>query len=187
MSKENGVTEREKANRLFRGADGSLEPRVMQDVTAVVFKFPHTGEELVMDLDALQPGILKAAAAFGINTSVGNVLGSVKDKHQFHDACTARWETLTGGAWSEGRESGPRIGHLMEAIRRVKKARDGAEPDQAWLDAKRAQLTAPDFDRKVYLNNSAIKSEIDQIRIEELQARVAEAKKAGADVGNLLD
>lgn len=177
--------EREKAQRLFRAADGSLEPRVMQDVTAVVFKFPKTDEELVMELSGLSEGILRAAAAFGINTSVGNVLGALKDPREYLDAAAARWETLTGGSWSEGRESGPRIGDLIEALTRVKAKISGTAPDQAWIDAQRAKITAPDFDRRVYLQNAQIKAEIDRIKVERLTASIAEAEKAGA--GNLND
>lgn len=181
-------TEREKANRLFKAADGSLEPRVMQDVTAVVFKFPKTDEELVMELDSLSPGVLRAAAAFGINTSVGNVLGSIKDPREYYDACAARWETLQGGNWSEGRDNGPRIGDLIEALTRVKTKVSGSAPSQEWIDAQRAKITQPDFDRKVYLNNNAIKAEIDRIKIERLTARVAEAEATGAgDLKSLLD
>lgn len=185
-------SEREKADRTFRDEAGTLEPRVMLDVTAVVFRFPHTGEELVMKLADLgplpPPGVLRAAAAFGINTSVGNVLGSVTDRADFHDACAARWETLISGSWSSDREFGPRIGHLIEAISRIKTRKDGMAPSKEWTDALRAKISAPDFDRKAYLANDSVKAEIDKIKVEQLQARIAQAERSGSsDLGSILD
>ena len=109
---------REKADRIFLDSNGKEFPRTFEGVQAVEFRFKN-GHKLHMPLDSLPEGILRAAAAFGINTSVGNTFGAIEDLEDALEAAESRWEQLCRGVWSAERSTGPRTGDLLEALCRA--------------------------------------------------------------------
>lgn len=102
--------------RLFRheGSD-ELTSRATNETTHVIFKVVKSGEEIIFPLSDLFSGKLpppcvgRAAAAFGVNTSAGNMLTGVEDTEdpeEIADAIKQRLAAFSAGRWSAERAGG---------------------------------------------------------------------------------
>lgn len=190
MDNARAVRNSAKCIRKFISRSGEATSRATLDVQKVVFEF-ESGEPLVMDLNKLKgfetlpDGVVRAAAAFGVNTSVGNTFGAIKDNPvEARIAADDRWSTLADdGEWAAEREGGMRIGDLVEAVRRAKAAA-GMVFDEA---AFRKAVEGGTIDRNGVAKNAAVAAELEAIRLEKIQTKLAEAKaKAAAAAGKGL-
>lgn len=173
-----------KCSRTFKDNAGNITSRASGEVSAVIFTFPGLDNRtLVMQLNDLPESIIRAAAAFGINTSVGNTFGGTPDPEEAFELAEARWERLKEGEWSAERgESGPRTGDLVEAVRAAK-TKAGATFDEAAFVAK---LQSGELKREAVTAIPAVKAEIDAIKLKRLQERAAKsAEAAKASAGDL--
>lgn len=119
-------------------SDPTPQARVGLDVNTIVFTFRdgkgHEVDKITFPLAQAfggslpAPGVGRAAAAFGINTSAGNAGNTVKgeggeaaDLSERIEAIKARLETFSEGRWESERASatGPRTSMVLEAIKAV--------------------------------------------------------------------
>ena len=172
-----------KCSRTFRDSKGEQTSRASADTRAVIFTFAGTNKILEMALDDLPEAILRAAAAFGINTSVGNTFGGTPDADEAFELAESRWERLKEGEWSAERgESGPRTGDLVAAAKAAK-TKAGATFNEADFLEK---LRSGALTREKVTSIPAIKAELDAIRLQRMQERAAKsAEAAKATAGGL--
>lgn len=180
-----------KCNRKFVSRSGEVTSRATLDVQKVVFEFTDAGgEPLIMNLDdlagfsGLPDGVVRAAAAFGVNTSVGNTFGAIKDNPvEARLAAEDRWGTLTDGEWASEREGGMRIGDLIEAVKRAKTKAGHAFDESSF----RMALESGRKDRNEVAKIPAVAAELEAIRLEKIQAKLKEAQaKAASAAGQGL-
>lgn len=178
-----------KCERQFIDADGGVHARAFEGVAAVRLHFVESGNDLLMPLNELPDGIIRAAAAFGLNTSVGNTFGAIEDPDEALEIAAARWETLKSGQWTSDRVTGPRIGDLIEAMCRLREEK-GKPADDAYRAAiteslsDPAQAKAVGGDPRIQLHVAAIRKERAESRLRE---RVAKGNLGGAAADGLLD
>ena len=183
--------------RLFiHDSDPTPAPRVGLDVNALVFSFRDgTGEEVeritfnfaqVFGGTLPPPGVGRAAAAFGINTSAGNAGNTVKGEGDAAatladriEAVKARLETFSEGRWESERPSatGPRTTLVLEAIK-LALERAGKTAD---LEKIETSLKADPNLKVQYLGNAAIRLAYEDIRD---KRRAEMRKKLEADAAN---
>lgn len=180
-----------KCERTFLDKEGNSHGRSFEAVHAVKFVFLETDHELVMGLDELPEGVLRAAAAFGINTSVGNTFGAISDPDDAIEAAEERWETLKSGRWSAERETGPRTSDLIEAVCRAREERGQPVADD-FRDNLRAKFADPAYvkavegDPRIAVHVAAIRKERAEDRARKAQERAAAAGDAGGAADELL-
>ena len=175
-----------KCERGFVDNEGNVHARAFPEVKAVRLFFVESETELLMHLDELPEGILRAAAAFGLNTSVGNTFGALADPDEALEVAESRWETLKAGHWSAERATGPRTSDLLEACVRYYQAqgREVSEQDKEKLTAKLADPAAV----KELSANPHIAVHVAAIRKERAEERARKAsEKAGAAEVKPLD
>lgn len=164
--------------------DGSDVSRSSGEVKSVKFHFPGLDETMLMDLDALSPEMIRAAAAFGLSTSVSNTFGAADmDESDAFEAASSRWETLLNGQWSGDRETGPRTSLIIKAARRVQEDA-GKTVDPAWEESFKAKLLAGDITLKSLQSRPIFAAAYETIRAEAAEARrkaAAEKAKASGD------
>jgi|CXWL01.1.fsa_nt_gi hypothetical protein len=181
-------TKERTTKRSFVLSDGTEVSRATADVQSVRVIFVENDHVLDMNLDDLEPGVLRAAAAFGVLTSVTNTVGSSKlSLDEKIDAAQGRWEALQGGSWSAERESGPGNTDLVEAAARVQAARG-----KPWGDTERGafglRLKNEEVKGKDLLANPTFKAQYDAIKAERAmeRAKVSAAKaKTNANTDGL--
>lgn len=143
------------SKRVFIGAGGEEETRVMLDVTSMRLELLETGETLDMDLgelpgfNSLPKGTARAAAAWGIMTNVTNAFGGASDS-EMYELAERRWEAIRGGQWSVEREKGPRIEDFVQATGRFLRDR-GTKVDDAVLASVREGVLAQIQKNKDYV------------------------------------
>lgn len=196
---ENGAakTKRTVAKRTFRSQSGEITSRSVPDVEAVIFEFPANGFQMVMELkdifpDGLPPpSVGRAAAAAGVNTSVGNVFGGIFDTEEAIEAAESRWATLQEGSWSAERKTGPRTSDLVEAWAAFRVKR-GAPDNKEWRERAKAQILSGAKTSKELLSMSGLKAEYDAIRAKRAAERAEKSRAAASadtqeSTGDLLD
>lgn len=179
-----------KCERGFVDKDGAVHPRAFAEAVAVRFHFVETGAELNMPLDGFPPGVLRAAAAAGINTSVGNTFGSIKDAGEALEAAESRFEQLMRGTWSAEKHTGPRVGDLLKALVRhfTAAGRKVTEADEQKLMASLqdpAQAKAVESNPSVAVHLAAIRKERAEAREQEALLK-AQTAGPGASLDGLL-
>jgi hypothetical protein len=181
----------DKADRMFIASDGGLHPRSFPGVRGVRIRFTETEAELDMMLEELSQDMLLAAAAFGLNTSVGNTFGAIADPIEALEAAESRWETLRSGVWSSERHVGPRTTDLVEAVVRwyVSNGREISDDDRAKIVATvgdAAAAKALQADPEVGVHLAAIRKERAEAKQREAQDRLkGAAGKPSAAAGIL--
>lgn len=181
-----------KCERVFVDADGKEAARSHPTVVAVRLRFTETGDVLDMPLADLNPGIINAAAAFGLNTSVGNTFGAISDPGEAFEAAETRWNSLREGHWSAERQSGPRTSDILEAVARYRKE-NGSDVSDAWREGFKAKLADGQLDTKKLLEQPVLKAHYLAIKRERAEERATKAaaavgaSKPSAEVEALLD
>lgn len=184
-----------RCKRTFRSADGEITSRSSLDVEAVIFEFPN-GYKFTMELSDLfpeglpPPSVGRAAAAAGVNTSVGNVFGGITDAEEAIEAAESRWQTLTDGAWSAERKTGPRTSDLIEAWAAFR-VKNGAPDSPEWRAMAKDKILKREKTSKDLLVMPGLKAEYDAIRAKRAadraeKSRAAAASGAPQDFGDLL-
>ena len=145
-----------KTSRLVRSfrSEGSadLTPRVTMNVTHVHFETPANGKSVEASLAEFfggqlpPPGIGRAAAAYGLNTTIGNALGNLEgdelnDPDEIMEAIRDRIETLKKGQWASDRVGGGRPSIVKMAFFDWRKSKGVKDSDE-----KIASLTAQWFE-----------------------------------------
>lgn len=169
----------EKVERQFYDQAGEVTSRVGPESVGVKLLFLENGQTLDMSFESLKPEIARAAALFGVMTSVTNTFGGMVDPGEMFEAAESRWETLVAGSWSSERQSGPRIGDLVEAVMRLRKEKGASATDSDREDVK-ARIISGELNAKGLLATPAVAAHFHAIKRERADARAQEAAaKAG--------
>lgn len=162
-------TRAEKTKRLFLTASGEATPRAgLESVAGKIIFVGAEDSPLTFKYDDLSPEVARAAALFGIMTSVTNTVGRADmSLADMYEAAEARLAAIVDeGRWSAERESGPRTNDLIEAARRWYAERNKPFTDEmaAAMQAKLAdEKSGPDYrtqlQRNVAVHFAAIKAE----------------------------
>jgi len=159
--------------RLFiHESDKTPRPRAGLDVTDIVFKYADDHETRVPLAQYFggtlpAPGVGRAAAAFGINTSAGNTIGTLErerdasgklaepDPADVKAAVEDRLETFTAGRWAaEEGAGGPGVGtRLLSLI--AYREKSGKTADETWKAKMRERLEEDkDFWKSLVANDA---------------------------------
>lgn len=177
--------------RTFVDGSGEVSGRAGLETQTINVEFVDNGHNLVINMNELSPGVLNAAAAFGLVTSITNAFGGMKDVDEMIEAAEARLETLSEGQWAAERQTGERTSDLVEAICRVQAEAGVTVSDEARAEfAKRIKDESDPLDRKTLLANARVAAAFEAIKLERAQARAAkkaqEAEGSSADLSDLL-
>jgi hypothetical protein len=169
--------------RLFKNASSEeLAGRAGLDCEAVIFKFPDDTEEEV-DLAEFFGGHLpppcvgRAAAAFGLNTSIGNAGNTAKEEDGSKaspetqiEAVKTRIEVLRQGKWaSDAIGGGARPSLLLAAIKEYREANKAPTDDEKMAEI-RQKLRDDEELAKQWSKLPPIVAILDRMRAERNQA-----------------
>lgn len=169
--------ERSKTERRFYDSNGKEGNRAQHDTERMSVAFLDSDDVLDMDLGSLDKGVLQAAAAFGIMTSVTNAAGGHHPTDSpFTRACD-RWATLSEDkVWQGEREGGgARIGDIVEAA-----VSFGYDRDTVTTKLKSGEVTAATL-----MQNKAIAAKVLELRAQKAIEKAKAAKGGEDDSGNL--
>lgn len=171
---ESTRTRAEVSKRSFLNKDGSYSGRATTDTVGFRIELVDGGQVYEHALEDFQPGVLAAAAAFGLVTSVTNTIGGkTLSAEERAELLQDRLDTLLEGDWSAERQSGPRSSQLLEALIQVRKDA-GKESPQDWQDKISLALRASPEKAKEYLANPLVAAAYAKIKAD---AAIARAKK----------
>lgn len=160
-------------------------PRVMPNVTMLRFQTAG-GHTLDVNLADLPEHIIRQAAAFGLNTTIGNAAGGVEDEADIIDALEDRIASLTAGNWAAERQSGPRGSDIVDAVARVYKDAGKDYPEAARNDLMQ-KLYSKELKPQAVLNKDPrIAAAYAAIKAERQAARLAKLKDAAAKTAGEL-
>lgn len=174
------------ANKILRAfsPDGTnWHPRVMEGVEHL--KFVIDGEVIQASLADFPAHIVKMAAAFGLNTTIGNEAGGAEDEDEAIMAMTDRLNALLAGTWATARQAGPRFGDILEAYSRVYRAA-GANFTPELRDTVSAKLASGEIKVKDAAKDPRMAAALTAIKMERMQARLAKQQEAAGQAGNDL-
>lgn len=189
-AQESARTRAEVSKRSFLNKDGGYTARATADTIGFKIELVESGDSFTHKLSEFTPGVLAAAAAFGLVTSVTNTIGGKSLSGDERAALLQdRLDTLLEGDWSAERQSGPRSSQLLEAIVQVR-ANAGKDSTQEWRDKVSTSLkTDPELAKK-YLANPLVAAEYANIKakaaVERAQKLQAQAKTAVAASDDLV-
>lgn len=187
----------EKTKRTFLDASGIETPRANLNSVAGRITFVESGETLDFSYDDLTPEVSRAAALFGIMTSVTNTVGRADmSAAEIYEAAENRLKTIVeDGLWTSDRQSGPASNIILEAIarRNGKKGLPFTDEDRARYHARLSdEKEGNEFKAKILAQPSvrveyeAIKAERQAERLKRLQAKAA-AAESDAEPDDLAD
>lgn len=173
--------------RLYQNRDGEITKRLSDQVSHVVLETISGGHRVVADLARIfggslpEPSMGLCAAAFGMNTVLGNEIAG-KDKSDPQALATAiseRLEAIYEGEWSEGRQ-GPRVKEVLDAWAADAIARGKAVTDDK-REVMRQRLLAGEVTSKDLLNIPTINAQYQRAKAERAIAiaQAAQAQAAG--------
>lgn len=174
------------ASKVFVLPDGTEQKDVAPNATGLRFKFQN-GVALTFNPDSVPESVRKCAMLRGFAEDIGNTYAGAKgDSNAAFESAEARITQLQAGDWySREGGGGPNLVVLLEAIRRVK-----AEAGQSFDEAGTRTKLGDKAYREAALNRDTpigklVGKHYDTIRLERMQARMAEAAKAaeGVDTG----
>lgn len=166
--------------RFFIGDDGKPSARALPDTQALRIEWQENGHVTNFDMTALSDEVTCAAAAFGVMTSATNAAGGAEDVDEAIDRCEDRLKTLLAGAWAAERETGPRVGDLVEAIARYQKSKGKTLAD-GWQERMAEQFSAKQLDAKAYEKDPAVRVHLLAIKKERADERYAKAAQAAEE------
>lgn len=172
--------------REFSAGDGAWHPRVMAEVTAIRFT-TKSGHEVLAELGSFPEHIIRMAAAFGLNTTIGNNAGGLDDEAEILEALEGRLADLQAGNWAAERQGGPRGSDIVEAVARVYRDAGAEYPESARQELSR-KLYAEEIKPAAVLNSDPrIRAAFEAIKAERHAARMAKLNAAAsAAKGNSL-
>lgn len=172
----------EKMNRLYITRDGEETAKLTPDVASVIWEVIATGERVQLDLSDLfpqgmpEPCVGLCAAAFGVNTAVGNTVGNTRDTTEMVRRLRDRASAISEGEWASGREGGPRMRFVLEAWRQSLEARGHKLSDEQ-VEAMRQEVVKGNLSTKEILADDHVRAQYDANEVERARA-LAEASKA---------
>lgn len=176
-------TRGEKLNRLYENRDGEVVNKITQNVKKVIIEVIGTGERVIFDLTDISPDgqlpnecMLMAAAAFGMNTVLGNQVAGATDPTEMAKRIQDRAEAIIEGEWATGREGGPKLSLVVEAWKASLAAR-GHQVSDDQLAAMRKSIVDGEYSTKDLLADEHINAEFRSI---EARVAVERAEKAKA-------
>jgi hypothetical protein len=181
------VGQRDKLDRSYINRDGEPTKKITPNVAKVVIRIKATGESVTISLGDLAPGktlpepsMLLCAAAFGINTVIGNQVAGATDPAEMIGRMTERADAIVEGEWSSGRE-GPRISHTLDAWKASLARRNIAVTDDD-LAAMKEEITSGSATTTALLANDDIRAEYDAAAAQRMmeKAKASAAKAAGS-------
>lgn len=144
-----GRTREAVTKRSFKDADGNYTPRVHAGSVGFRIELLESGYVIEKDLKDYPEDMIKAAALWGLVTNITNTIGNLKDSDEMAEAMESRSETIEGGEWTSGRESGPRTSDILEAYVafRTKHGKDTSQErkDAFTNDIKNKVVTVKDL------------------------------------------
>lgn len=183
----------EKCSREFYNAAGEKSARAGLETTGVILRLVGADDfSLDIPYDSLTPEVARAAALFGVVTTVTNTIGRKgMTTDEMIEALEARAETLMNGVWTAERASGPRTSDVLTALIRYRESKGAAVTDEWKADMAKRLAEDADFAADVR-SRPAVAVLVETIKLERQQDRIAKAKaKAGAvtatDDSDLLD
>lgn len=185
------------SKRQFVNEKGEWTSRV--DIDSVGFKIDildngEVAETIEGSLSDLEPGIVNAAALFGLVTAITNSFGGLSKSGPIEEVIQAaqdRWATFTEGEWAEARQSGPRTSQYLEAAIAVRQ--DTGKPiTDEWKDKFLARLKSDENYKKDLAKNAVFAAKLAAIKAkaatELAERKAAKAKDQDASSGaDLLD
>lgn len=172
----------EKCTREFYSASGEKSARAGLESTGVILRLAGV-DDFALDIPYadLSPEVARAAALFGVVTTVTNTIGKKgMTTDEMIEALEARTETLLSGIWTAERASGPRTSDVLTALIRYRESK-GATADDAWK-ANMAKKLAEDADFAADVRSRpAVAVLIETIKLERQQERIKKAKEKAHD------
>ena len=178
---EGTTTRAEKSIREFYNAAGEKSARAGLETTGVVLRLAGVDDfSLDIPYDSLTPEVARAAALFGVVTTVTNTIGKKgMTTDEMIEALEARAETLMNGIWTAERASGPRTSDVLTALIRYRESKGAAVTDEWKADMAKRLAEDTDFAADVR-SRPAVAVLVETIKLERQQDRIAKAKaKAG--------
>lgn len=172
----------DKMNRLYITRSGEETAKLTPDVASVVWEVVGSGERVQLDLGDLFPEGMPApcvglcAAAFGVNTAVGNTVGNTRDTTEMVRRLRDRASAISEGEWASGREGGPRMRFVLEAWRQSLEARGHSVSDEQ-VELMRREVVGGNLSTKEILADDHVRAQYDANEVERARA-LAEASKA---------
>ena len=178
---ENTRTRAEVTKRSFKNEAGEYTGRASTGTTGFRIELVESGDAFEHLLSEFSPGVISAAAAFGLVTSITNTVGGKSlSAEERKELMQDRIDTLLDGEWSAERQSGPRSSQLLEAWVRVR-TEAGKESTQEWKDKVSLELRDNPEKQKALLANPQVAAAYAAIKAEASIARAKRlAEKAGA-------
>jgi hypothetical protein len=188
---ENTRTRSEVTKRSFLNEGGEYTGRATSKVKGFRIELVESGQVFEHALADFDSGVLAAAAAFGLVTSITNTVGGKSlSAEERVDLIQDRIETLLEGEWSAERQSGPRSSQLLEALVRVR-ADSGKETTQEWKDKMALVLRDSPEKAKEYMANPLVAAALADIKakaaLERAKQLAAKSKAAPAEAADFMD
>lgn len=177
----------EKTIRVFSNSAGEKSSRAKLDSVRFDVTFVENGATVGLAFDELTPEVQRAAALYGIMTSVTNTVGAKGlSVAEMVDNAEARLEVIRGGLWSSESKVGARTSDYVEALIRVFTAK-GRAPNEEQVASWKTRLASDEAYRAAVEADVKVQAAVAAIRSERAQARLAEAaeKAKGAEDTNL--
>lgn len=191
--------------RIFLNDQGDPSGRAQEDTHTIVLQIPKIGQEVRCELKDVfngqlpSPCVGRAAAAFGVSTSLGNAGNSAianaadaiydgEDREARKEALEQvnpevalsavkdRWEILTSGEWAAEREFGPGTSLLLEAVREYRR-QNGKESTEA--DIARYRETFKNKEEvKNYMSSAKFRAVYEKMKMERALSKVQDKPDA---------
>lgn len=187
-----GSKRKEVSRRSFKSKDGSYSSRATPDVVGFKIELIEDGEvahTIERDLAGFDPGVLRAAAAFGFVTSITNTFGGIKGPfEEIIQAAEDRLAVFDEGDWTGERQGGPRTSHLLEAAIAVR-ADAGKETSDEWKSKFQAQLKADENFARDLQKDPIFAAKLAAIKAKAAAERASKLADAAKEAGpsSLLD
>lgn len=157
-------TEAKRATRIVRSfmneSGGDPTPRVKADTVAIIFKTAANDKSTTVKLSDFgtlpSPGMLRAAAAFGLSTNIGNAGLQVGEEHlddpdALMEAISLRVKELQAGEWTSPNRGGGRPSLVWEAFIAFRQA-GKAPTDDAAMAKFKDKMDDPDWIKSLHAN-----------------------------------
>lgn len=179
----------------YRDKDGQEVEKFTDDSRSVIYMIDASGKKVeltiheiikdssVVDWLAEHAPIAIRAMLFGLKTTVGNAVTSVKNgsPDEMLQAIEQRKETLVDGEWREGGERGPSPKLVLEAMLQWYQGKTGKQASETKVKAFRDIIRQSGT--KQVLTDAEILAEFEAIKLREQQKKVDEAKQQAAAQG----
>lgn len=188
---ESTRTRAEVTKRSFLNDGGEYTGRATTKVKGFKIELVGTDQTFEHALADFDSGVLAAAAAFGLVTSITNTVGGKSlSAEERAELIADRIETLLEGEWSAERQSGPRSSQLLEALIRVR-TDAGKDSPQEWRDRMAVTLRDNPEKAKEYMANPLVAAALADIKakaaLERAKALAAKSKAAPAEASDFMD